>query len=103
MQQKPEQPSAIKIENQARGPLSSSPVSAQQPAEHARSLFTKPYKPNPEDLEQTQPVLLEKQFVPREAQSLKIEVLKDNTELMSVALDDMRKTREEERRRLNER
>ena len=45
----------------------------------------------------------QKQFVPREAQSLKIEVLKDNTELMSVALDDMRKTREEERRRLNER
>lgn len=38
-----------------------------------------------------------------ESDNLKIEVLKDNTELLNVALEDMRLKREEEKRKLQER
>lgn len=58
----------------------------------------------PEDYEMTKGVLIaNKQFRILDPKNLKIEVLKDNTELMSVALEDMRLTREEEKRKLNER
>ena len=71
--------------------------------EFTGSLFTRPYVRNREDVEDTRTVLLDKHINRLEDKSLKIEVLKDNTEQMSVALDDMRKTREEEKRRLNAR
>lgn len=69
-------------------------------------MFTlRPRDVRKEEVEVTHTVLLppNRSFRKLEADNLKIEVLKDNTELLNVALEDMRLRREEQKRKLNER
>lgn len=65
----------------------------------------RPKQVKKEEAEVTHTVLLTpaKAFRVLEQDDIKIEVLKDNTELLNVALEDMRLRREEEKRKLNER
>jgi hypothetical protein len=73
------------------------------PIRELQHVFVKKEFFNPGDYEQTSSVFLPKQFRRLEPVNEKIELLKDQTGQMDVALEDMKKNREEAKKQLEAR
>jgi hypothetical protein len=73
------------------------------PIRELQHVFVKKEFFNPQDYEATSSVFLPKQFRKLEPLNEKIELLKDQTGQMDVALEDMKKNREEAKKQLEAR